>query len=356
VKRTAVLALVAAALATTLTSCSGSATTTPGSAAPAGKQVTFLVPSTSLRSQSYDIPYFSVELAAKCPTCTVDVEVAADQATQNTQAQKAIRDGADALVLVAIDGSTAGGILTDARAAKVPVVAYDRLVKNAPLDYYVSFDGGAVGKLGGQAILDAVGPNAADGVVVMLEGDPGDNNAGLFAAGAHSVLDGKVTIASEQNVAEWSSTNAKTDMQAAIAGLHGRRLLGVYTAYDGLAAGALQAMDEAGLHGVPITGQDAETAALQRIMAGTQTMTVFKDLPQQARTTADLVADVLAGRTPETTGTTDNGNGAIPTVLLQPQAVGKDQISSTVLAAKYTTVDALCAGAAAPSCAAAGIH
>ncbi|WP_167586688.1 sugar ABC transporter substrate-binding protein [Kineococcus rubinsiae] len=358
-KRTAVLALAAAALATSLTSCSGTATT---STAPAGSaasttahDVTFLVPKTSLRYVAYDSPYFSVELTAKCPTCTVHVEAAEDQATQNAQGEKAIQAGTDAIVLVAIDGASAGGLLTSAHSADVPVVAYDRLVKGAPLDYYVSFDGNAVGTLGGQAILDAVGKDTAGGAIVMLQGDPGDNNAGLFAAGAHSVLDGKVDIAGEHYVAQWSSANAKTEMEKALGELHGRRLLGVYTAYDGLAAGALEALDEAGIHGVPITGQDAETAALQRIMGGTQTMTVFKDLPQQARTTADLVADVLAGRTPKTTGTTDNGAGAVPTVLLQPQAVGAAQISSVVLGADFTTVDALCAGAAAPACATAGI-
>jgi D-xylose transport system substrate-binding protein len=228
-KRTAVLALAAAALATSLTSCSASdttTTTTAGSGSAAAHDVTFLVPQTSLRYFTYDTPYFSVELAAKCPTCTVHVEAAEDQATQNAQGEKAIQAGTDAIVLVAIDGAAAGELLTSASSADVPVVAYDRLVKNAPLDYYVSFDGGAVGKLGGQAIVDAVGPQAGDGVVVMLEGDPGDNNAGLFAAGAHSVLDGKVTIASEHSVAQWSSANAKTEMESAIADLSTRPTTG----------------------------------------------------------------------------------------------------------------------------------
>ncbi|MFD0485108.1 sugar ABC transporter substrate-binding protein [Kineococcus sp. GCM10028916] len=355
-RRTAGALLAGAALLGALAGCGADAPGTTAAAAPAdGPHVAFLVPSTSLRSMAYDVPNFSVELAEKCPTCVVDVQTAPDQATQNTQAQQAIAAGAEALVVVALDGAEAGDLVNAARSASVPVVAYDRLVKGAPIDYYVSFDGNAVGKLGGQAILDAVGEDTAGGAIVMLEGDPADNNAGLFAAGAHSVLDGKVDIATERYVTGWSSDEAAVQMRSALQDLGNRRLLGVYTAYDGLAAGALQALGDAGLSGVPITGQDAETAALQRILGGTQTMTIYKDLPAQARTTADLVDDVLKGRTPETTGTTDNGAGAVPTVLLQPQAVGKAEVQSKVLADGYTTVDALCAGAASAACASAGI-
>lgn len=353
ITRRALTFAAVAALTLGLGACSQGGTT---AAAPAeGPHVAFLVPSTSLRFQAYDVPNFTVALQDRCPTCVVDVLTAPDQATQNTQGQQAVADGAAAVVLVAIDGAEAGSLVTAANAAKVPVVAYDRLIKDVPLDYYVSFDGNAVGKLGGQAILDAVGEDTAGGAIVMLEGDPADNNAGLFAVGAHSVLDGKVDIATERYVTGWSSDEAAVQMRSALKDLGNRRLLGVYTAYDGLAAGALQALGDAGLSGVPITGQDAETAALQRILGGTQTMTIYKDLPAQARTTADLVDDVLKGRTPETTGTTDNGAGAVPTVLLQPQAVGKAEVQSKVLADGYTTVDALCAGAASAACASAGI-
>ncbi|GAB3457081.1 substrate-binding domain-containing protein [Kineococcus endophyticus] len=343
------------ALTAGLAGC-GDGTTGTTAAAPAeAPHIAFLVPSTSLRSLTYDVPNFTVALHERCPTCVVDVQTAADQATQNSQGRQAVTAGAKAVVLVAIDGAQAGDLVNAAKSADVPVVAYDRLVKDVPLDYYVSFDGGAVGKLGAQAILDAAGPDTSGGAVVMLEGDPADNNAGLFAAGAHSVLDGKVAIADERYVAGWSSSQAEVEMTEALKSLGGRKLLGVYTAYDGLAAGALQALDKAGYSGVPITGQDAETAALQRILAGTQTMTVFKDLPAQARATATVVADVLDGKTPQTTGTTDNGSGAVPTVLLQPEAVGKPEITSKVLATGYTTADALCAGAASTLCAQQGI-
>ncbi|PRY11541.1 sugar ABC transporter substrate-binding protein [Kineococcus rhizosphaerae] len=357
--RTARTVAAAATLALTLglSACGLGSTTAASSSAPAADapHVAFLVPSTSLRSQAYDVPNFTVALHARCPECVVDVQTAADQATQNTQGEKAVQDGAAAVVVVAIDGSQAGALVSAAKAADVPVVAYDRLIKDVPLSYYVSFDGDAVGKLGGTAILDAIGSDTSGGAIVMLEGDPADNNAGLFAKGAHSVLDGKVEIADERYVAGWSSAQAEVEMTQALASLHGRRLLGVYTAYDGLAAGALQALAKAGYSGVPITGQDAETAALQRILSGAQTMTVYKDLPGQARATATLVADVLEGKTPATTGTTDNGNGAVPTVLLKPQAVGKAEVATKVLKDGYTTVDALCAGAASTACAQAGI-
>ncbi|WP_432537239.1 sugar ABC transporter substrate-binding protein [Kineococcus arenarius] len=350
-RRTAA-AVLAALGALSLAGCGADATT-----AAAGEQrhVAFLAPATSMRALAYDYPNFAVQLQERCGDCVVDLYTAADQAEQNRQGEQALADGAQALVVVAADGSEAGSLLTSADAVDVPVVAYDRLVKDAPLDYYVSFDGGAVGELGGQAILDAVGDRAGEGVVVMLQGDPGDNNAGLFAAGAHSVLDGEVTIAAERSVAGWSADQAEVEMAAALRELGGRPLLGVYTAYDGLAAGALEALTAAGYSGVPITGQDAEVGALQRILAGTQTMTVFKDLPAQARATADLVADVLAGEEPATTTTTDNGAGAVPTVLLQPEAVGRAEVRSKVLDSGYTTAEALCAGAASALCQEAGI-
>ncbi|WP_432486869.1 sugar ABC transporter substrate-binding protein [Kineococcus sp. SYSU DK018] len=351
--RRSAAALLAALGALSLAGCGGGDTTT--AAATGERRVAFLAPSTSMRALAYDYPNFAVQLQERCPECVVDLHTAADQAEQNRQAAQAVADGAEALVVVAADGAQAAELVTRAGSAGVPVVAYDRLIRDVPLDYYVSFDGGAVGELGGRAILDAVGERAGEGVVVMLQGDPGDNNAGLFAAGAHSVLDGRVTIAAERSVAGWSADQAEVEMAAALRELGGRPLLGVYTAYDGLAAGALEALTDAGYSGVPITGQDAEVGALQRILAGTQTMTVFKDLPAQARATADLVADVLSGAEPGTTTTTDNGAGSVPTVLLQPEAVGKAEIRSKVLESGYTTAEALCAGSASALCQEAGI-
>ncbi|WP_432548460.1 sugar ABC transporter substrate-binding protein [Kineococcus sp. SYSU DK004] len=366
-RRRAAVALVGAALAAlALTSCGGDAAgTSAAPAAPeaagggAGHRVAFLVPDSSLRFVGVDAPHFAVRLAQRCPACTVDVLRAGDQAEQNAQAEQALADGADALVVVAVNGEEAAPLAQAAAREDVPVVAYDRFLPDAPLDLYTSFDGGAVGTLGGQAMLDALGEDAGEGVVLWLNGDRTDNNAGLFAAGAHAVLDGRVQVLEEHYVDGWSADEARAVTERALQNLDGRRLVGVYTAYDGLAAGALKALDAAGLPPVPMTGQDAEVAALQRILAGTQTMTVYKDLPGLARTTADLVLDVLEGRPVETTGTTPgttpDGPGAVPTVLLQPQAVDREAIASTVLADEFTTVDALCAGAASRSCVEAGI-
>ncbi|NAZ87914.1 sugar ABC transporter substrate-binding protein, partial [Kineococcus indalonis] len=352
----AALAALGALGALTLAACGGDATTTPAApAAGAERHVAFLAPSTTLRSQAYDYPNFAVALQERCGDCVVDLLTASDQAEQNRQGEQALAEGAQALVVVAIDGAEAGSLVRSASAADVPVVAYDRLVKDAPLDYYVSFDGEAVGELQGRAVLDAVGERAGEGVVLMLQGDPADNNAALFAAGAHSVLDGQVTVASERSVAGWGEDAARQQVSEALGQLGGRPLLAVQAASDGLAAGTAEALAAAGLRDVAVTGQDAEVAALQRILAGTQTMTVFKDLPAQARAAADLVADVLSGREPATTTTTDNGAGAVPTVLLQPEAVTRDDIRSEVLEPGYTTADALCAGAASTLCREAGI-
>jgi D-xylose transport system substrate-binding protein len=237
----------------------------------------------------------------------------------------------------------------------VPVISYDRLVLKTPVDYYISFDNAKVGSLQAAALLTALGPKAAQGEILWINGSPTDNNATLFKQGAHAGLDGKVRVAAESDTVEWNPDNAKAWTARTLPTLRGRTIVGVYAANDGTAGGAIAAMKAAGLPQVPVTGQDAETAALQRILVGDQYMTVYKAIRLEAETAAELANDLVRGKHPTETSTVDNGAGQIPSILLDPVTVTKDTIASTVVKDGFVTPSALCAGAYAEACRTAGI-
>ena len=268
--------------------------------------------------------------------------------------------------MIRSNSAAAGAIADKAKAQGVPVIAYDRLILNSDgVNYYISFDNVEVGKLQAQSLIDKLN---AEGIqnptIVMINGSPTDNNASLFKQGAHSVFDplvaaGKLTIAKEYDTPDWSPDQAQNEMQQALTAL-GNKVDGVYCANDGTASGAIAAMKTAGLSPLPpVTGQDAELAAIQRILVGEQYMTVYKAIKPEADAAAQLAYDLLT-KTPVpdsmTNGkTTNNGTIDVPSVLLTPVAVTKDNIKSTVVADGFWTVDQICTADYASACAAAGL-
>ena len=190
--------------------------------------------------------------------------------------------------------------MTRAKQSNIPVVSYDRLVTNADVDYYISYDNAQVGKLQGNSLLKALGsPNGKS--IVMINGAPTDNNAKLFKSGAHSVLDKSgVKIAKEYDTPDWSPDKAQTEMEQAITALGKDNIDGVYAANDGTAGGAIAAMKGNGVDPtkVPTTGQDAELAGIQRILAGEQYMTVYKAFKPEAEQAAELAYAVATGKQP----------------------------------------------------------
>nr|BFE61955.1 sugar ABC transporter substrate-binding protein [Dactylosporangium thailandense] len=308
------------------------------------------------RYEAGDQPYFAQKLSELCPGCTVDYRNAEQNAaTQLQQAKDALDQGAKVLVLTPVDSVAAGEIVTEAKRRGVPVISYDRLVLKTAVDYYISFDNAKVGALQAQALLTALGPKASQGEILWINGSPTDNNATLFKQGAHAGLDGKVKVAAESDTAEWNPDNAKAWTAGILPTLRGRTIVGVYAANDGTAGAAIAAMKAAGMPAVPVTGQDAETAALQRILVGEQYMTVYKAIRAEAETAAALADDLLRGRKPTETSTVDNGAGQVPSILLDPVAVTKDTIAGTVIKDGFVTAGALCAGQYAEACRAAGI-
>jgi D-xylose transport system substrate-binding protein len=330
----------------------------PGSRA---KTIALLLPEAKTsRYESKDRPLFEAKLKTLCPECRVIVSNAnQDAAQQQAQAEAALTNGAKVLVLDAVDSASAGAIATRAKAQNVPVIAYDRLIRNTDgIDYYVSFDNEAVGVLQGEALVKALG-GKTDARIVMINGAPTDNNGLLFKKGAHRAIDGKLKVVKEYDTPDWSPNKAQDEMTQALTAL-GNHLDGVYAANDGTAGGAIAAMKAAGIAPLPpITGQDAELAAIQRIVLGEQYMTVYKAIKAEAEAAA-IIAYHLASGTPvppELTGgkVVDNGKKNVPAVLLVPVAVTRDDVKGTIVADAYWTKEQICAGPYAAACRTLGI-
>src|SRR5713226_3159925 len=298
-----------------------------GGGTTSAKKIALLLPeSKTARYESKDRPFFTAKLKALCSDCQLIYSNAnQDAPTQQTQAEAALTNGANVLVLDPVDGAAAAAIVAKAKAQNVPVVSYDRLILNTPdLNYYLSFDNAAVGALQGNALLTALnGKTGAN--IVQINGDPADNNAKLFKQGAHSVLDGKVNIKFEYDTPSWSPDKAQQEMAGALVALK-NKVDGVLAANDGTGGGAIAAMKAAGVTPLPpVTGQDAELAAIQRILIGEQYMTVYKAIKAEAETAAQLAVDVAQGKSPSVSvnGKTNNGKVDVPSVLLVPVAVDK---------------------------------
>jgi len=193
---------------------------------------------------------------------------------------------------------------------------------------------------------------------VMINGSPTDNNATLFKQGAHSVLDTSgLKIGKEYDTPDWSPDKAQQEMEQAITALGKAKIDGVYAANDGTAGGAIAAMKSAGLKPIPpTTGQDAELAATQRIIAGEQFMTVYKAIKPEAEATA-TIAVALLKRTPPTgvNGSTNNGQKSVPSVLLEPVAVTTANVKDTIVKDGFHSVADICTAQFAAACKAAGL-
>jgi len=328
-----------------------------------GGSIAFLLPeSKTARYESQDRPLFTKAVQKQCPDCKIIYSNADQDAAKQQQAEAALTKGAKVLVLDPVDAASAGAIVARAKQQKVPVVSYDRLITNAPIDYYVQFDSRKVGKLQGTALADKLKADGkANGPIVQINGAPTDNNAKLFKNGAAAVLSSSgVKVAKEYDTPDWSPDKAQSEMQQAITAVGDSGFNGVLAANDGTAGGAIAAMKGAGIKPStrPTTGQDAELAAIQRILIGDQFMTVYKPIKPLADSAAAIAVkiakgeDVPADLTPTTE---DNGNKKVPTKTLDITSVTKDNVNDTVIKDGYWTANQVCTSAYAAACKAAGI-
>ncbi|WP_030202446.1 sugar ABC transporter substrate-binding protein [Streptomyces sp. NRRL S-87] len=365
IRRSAV-AVAAAAMAVSLAACgsakeSGGKTSESASGTAKGDaiKVGLLLPENqTARYEKFDQPLIEKEIKALTNGKgeVIYANAKQDATVQNSQIDTMLTNKVDVLIVDAVDSKAIAGSIKKAKDAGIPVVAYDRLAEG-PIDAYTSFDNEEVGKVQGKALLDALGDKAKAGQVVMMNGSITDPNAALFKKGAHSVLDGKVNIGKEYDTKEWKPENANANMEAAISALGKDKIVGVYSANDGMAGGIITALKSAGVSPLPpVTGQDAELAGVQRIVAGDQYMSVYKPYAPEAQAAAKMAVALAKGEKPATTSTVDSPTTkGVASVLIPVVSLTKGNIKDTVVKDGVYTVDEICAGKYADACAKAGL-
>jgi D-xylose transport system substrate-binding protein len=343
---------------------SGGSAANAGSSSGGPKKIALLLPERqTARYETQDRPHFESMVKRLCSTCSIVYENAnQDASEQQSQAESVLTQGIDAMVLDPVDATSASTIVSMAKAQKVPVISYDRLVSGGNLAAYISFDNVRVGALQASVLVKKLKQDGkAKGPIVMLNGDPTDNNAHLFKQGATSVFsrDG-VKIAKSYDTAGYTAANAQTEMQQAITALGNNGFAGVYDANDGIATGAITAMKDAGINPAtrPTTGQDAELDGIQRIVAGQQYMTVYKAVKNEAEDAARLAVPLAKGEplpANHINQHTKSGTTSVPSVILTPVAVTKSNVASTVIKDGFWTASQICTPAFARACKAVGI-
>jgi D-xylose transport system substrate-binding protein len=345
-----------------LVAAAASAHTSATARKAASVQACALLPDTksSTRYTLFDAPYLTAAFK-KAGVSAMVLNAHADPQKQKSQAQQCLAQGAKVILLDQLDPASGAAITNLAVQGGAKVIDYDRLVVGSKASYYVSFDNVKVGKMQAQALLDKLG--SADGKeIVMLNGSPTDPSSGDYKKGAHEVLDSSgVKIAKEYDTPDWSPDKAQQETEQAITAIGKDKIAGVYSANDGMVGGAIAAMKSAGMDPKTIatTGQDSEIAAIQRILTGEQYMTIYLAIKKQAESAAQLAVDLIQGKQPDSTlvnAKVNNGAGDVPSVMLDPTPVTKDNIKDTIIADNFHSAADICTGDFASACADAGIQ
>ncbi len=291
-----------------------------------------------------------------------DLQYAEDDIpNQLSQVENMVVKGAKVLVIASIDGTTLSDVLQQAADTGVKVIAYDRLIRDTPnVDYYATFDNFQVGVLQATSIVDSLGLETAEGPfnIELFGGSPDDNNAYFFYNGAMSVLQpyidsGKLVVQSGQtgmdkvSTLRWDGAVAQARMDNILSAYYtDKKLDAVLSPYDGLSIGILSSLKGVGYGSgdmkMPVvTGQDAEVPSIKSILAGEQTSTIFKDTRELAKVTANMVDAVVSGSEPEVNDTTtyENGVKVVPSYLLKPVIVTKDNWKQVLVDSGYYTED-----------------
>ena len=267
-----------------------------------------------------------------------------DPATQRSQAEQAITQGAKVILLVNLDPGSGAAIIADAKSQGVTMVDYDRLTVGGDADYYVSGDATEAGRLQAKGLIDDL--HGKDGArIAVLDGAPTDSFATDLKKGYAEILKGSaLQVAAHQAVPNWDGQKALTIyeqmLQASKAPFDG-----TLAANDTIANSTISARQSRKLPNIPTSGLDATAEALQHILAGEQSFTIYFSIKDQATKAAKLAVEVASGKTP--TGITtevDNGTGKVPTILLKPQTIRKDNIADTVIADDFASWDDVCTG------------
>ncbi|MFF7979989.1 sugar ABC transporter substrate-binding protein [Streptomyces sp. NPDC007901] len=362
------LALAASASALTLTACGAldGITGSDSSTSPNNRDditVGLLLPDKdTARFEAFDYPIFKKEVATLTHgKGTVDYANAeADQATQSRQFQEMVARKVDIIVVDALDSAAIAPDVRKAKDAGIPVIAYDRLAQG-PIDAYVSHDNELVGEVQGRAIVEALGSKAASSEIVMMNGDPADPNTARFKEGALGELENKVRIAEQYDTDKWSPAVAEANMKKAIRAVGLGNIAAVYSANDGMAGAVIDALKKAGATRIPpVTGQDANLDAVQRVVSGEQYMTVYKSFLDEATDAAQMAVYKVQGRDIQYDALAQDKVDSptekdIPATLVPVVALTKDNIKDTVIADGVYTVADICTPKYASACAAIGL-
>lgn len=274
-----------------------------------------------------------------------------DAETQIAQAEEVIAQGVQVILFVNLDSTSGSRIIQMARSANIPIIDYDRLtIAGDGADFYVSFDNLAVGRLIGEGFVEAV-QNAEltpPVRVVMLNGSETDNNASLYKQGYEGVTsfffeEGEWIKLYDEPVPNWDNDIANA-MFTEILNTYGDSVDAVIAANDGIANAVIVALEERNLPYLPLTGQDATITALQNILLGKQSMTVYKAIKAEAQAAAALAIALIKNEDPSglVNGIVNNGRNEIPSVLLMPVIVTRENIAETVIADGFRTWEEIC--------------
>ena len=321
-----------------------------------GPVIAFLMPCSTCadRFEAQDKPLFIEAIKELDPTATVIANNAQGNGdAQVAQAEAALTNGASVIVVSPMTEAAGAAIVAKAQADNVPVLSYDGLLTAAPVDFFVSFQNPRVGELQAQYMVDNLEKGST---IIMVNGSQDAASGRQFKAGSHAAIDpavaaGDIKIGYETDITAWTPATAQAETEQALT-MRKDDVQGVLVANDGMAGGVIAALTSRNLNGkVMVTGQDATDAGLQRILAGDQSMTVYKALKAEARTSAEIALLLAAGKFDEVkaaaNASVDNGAGDVPSILLDPVAVDINNIEETVLADGFTTLERICVGPAA---------
>ncbi|WP_409039321.1 D-xylose ABC transporter substrate-binding protein [Mannheimia haemolytica] len=265
-----------------------------------------------------------------------------DATAQISQIENMLNKDIDVLVIIPFNGEVLSNVIAEAKKEGVKVLAYDRLINNADVDFYVSFDNEKVGELQAKSIIG----QKPEGNYFPMGGSPVDNNAKLFRKGQMKVLQplidsGKIKVVGDQWVDSWLAEKALQIMENALTA-NKNNIDAVVASNDATAGGAIQALSAQGLSSkVAISGQDADLAAIKRIIAGTQTMTVYKPITNLADKAAEIAVALGKDEKVEMNAQLNNGMKEVPAYLLEPVVVTKENIDDTVIKDGFHTKDAV---------------
>ncbi len=263
-----------------------------------------------------------------------------DDELQVKQVDELLASGIDVLVLIPHNCDKVISAVEAAHARKVAVISYDRLVRNAPIDLFVGFDAFSVGLLQAQALVT----HAPKGNYILLGGSPSDDNSHVVRNGQMKVLDpyiksGDIHVVADLWVPDWSPTQAYMLVREQLEKSSGP-LTAILASNDGTAGGAIEALRDKELAGkVLVSGQDADLAAIVRLFEGTQLMTVYKPLNQEARMAAEAAVQMATGQTVNTDAAISNGKGTVKAILLMPVGIDRQNVKSTVLKDGFQRVE-----------------